>query len=182
MLIKIYSRHLFLIELQQSFEGNNLRILIGFITSIFLPISAVAGVFAPDECEFSVQFPGQYELRKIFDHAGNEALLAKSPAGTEVKLHAECWPSAGLDPSVYSKGLVNKFTSRGWDVFGATIRDEPIGKVVTISASMRGDGDRFFLKFESFLGATSRFDISVLELAPFPSKSHLDFRNSVRKR
>jgi len=137
-------------------------------------------IFNPKNCEFTVSFPGKYDIQEIFSSTGQSIHMAKTTPGQPTKLSAECWPQQAISPQEYAKALSPKMADRGIKVHSVSLGKGYYGEIVTLAGSAGEGPDKYYIRFESFFGTISRLDLLVLEKSPVASKEHLAFRNSVR--
>lgn len=156
------------------------RTLIFLIVSAGLMTANAAEVFSPKDCEFSVSFPSKFDTNTIFSPSGESTTQAKNPNGLPVKLSAECWPVQQITPADYAKSISKKISEKGIEVQNVIISKGNLGEIVTLTGIAGSEGQKYYLKFESFWGERTRLDLVVIEKTPIASKEHLLFRNSVR--
>jgi len=143
-------------------------------------VAFASEVFAPANCDFTVTFPEKYETREVMAATGQSIVMAKTKNGEPLKLSAECWPLQKISPQGYAKNLGPKMDERGIQVHSVSIDKGQYGDIVTLAGSAGQGVNKYYVRFESFFGKTSRLDLLILEKTAVPSKGNLDFRNSVR--
>lgn len=161
-------------------ERISINSVIATFVLTYSPLSVSAEIFSPKNCDFSVSFPGKYEIREIFSATGQSTTLAKNPNGLPVKLSAECWPLQSISPQEYAKSLPPKMAERGIQVHSVNLANGNYGDIVTLAGSAGEGSDKYYIRFESFFGPRTRLDLLILEKSALASKDHLAFRNSVK--
>lgn len=161
-------------------ERMSIRNVIATCVFTYSSLSFSAETFTPTNCDFSVSFPGKYEIREIFSATGQSTILAKNPNGLPVKLSAECWPLQSISPQEYAKSLSPKMAERGIQVHSVNLAKGNYGDIVTLAGSAGEGSDKYYIRFESFFGPKTRLDLLILEKTALASKEHLAFRNSVK--
>ena len=149
---------------------------------LFFIESVYAERFSHDDCEYSINFPGAYETRQVFNDDGESTVLAKTPNGATVKLQAECWPEELGDISVYVKRLMKWISERGFTVGNVQVADDTLGKMVIATGISQQETDKYYLKYMTIFGKYSKLNFIILEKSAIPSEDHLKFRNSIIKK
>lgn len=161
-------------------ESKSIIRVIAMWALTYSPITVSSEIFSPTNCDFSVSFPGKYEIREMFLPTGQSTSLATTPNGSPVKLSAECWPLQDISPKEYAKSLAPKMVERGVLVHSVNLTKGNYGDVVTLAGSAGEGSDKYYIRLESFFGPKTRLDLLILEKTPVASRDHVDFRNSVK--
>lgn len=154
-------------------------IYIFFSLLINYPFFSHSGeLYSPANCEFTVEFPRKYEVKKIYLPSGETVLQASSKTRNDGRLGAECYISS-ISTDDFMKFILSDLTKRGVTVYNVQSRDHMGTETVVASGGLYIDGGLLYLKIVSYFGDISRLDLILVE-NEIASKESLNFRNSVR--